>query len=69
VLTATALAMAATAAPVVPVAPPVTDLGAARAAQVEAARRYRASLEALLPLHEARGAVNLIDRRASPRVA
>ena len=37
-----------------PAAPPTTgELDAARAAQAEAARRYRESLDALLPLHEA----------------
>ena len=34
--------------------PAPTELEAARAAQAEAARRYRESLEALLPLQEAR---------------
>jgi hypothetical protein len=39
---------------VAPAAPPATgELEAARAAQAEAARRYRESLDALLPLHEA----------------
>ena len=37
-----------------PAAPPIAgELDAARAAQAEAARRYRESLDALLPLHEA----------------
>jgi hypothetical protein len=43
-----------TAAARAPAAPPATgELDAARAAQAEAARRYRESLDALLPLHEA----------------
>jgi hypothetical protein len=46
-LSALALAGAA------PVSPAATELEAARAAQVEAARRYRESLEALLPLQDA----------------
>jgi hypothetical protein len=37
-------------------APAAADLDAARAAQAEAARRYRESLDALLPLHEAAAA-------------
>jgi len=53
---------------VAPAAPPITgELEAARAAQAEAARRYRESLDALLPLHEAaeqRAAAEAERRRA-----
>jgi hypothetical protein len=44
-----------------------SDLDSARAAQAEAARRYRASLDALVPLHEAavaRAAADVERRRA-----
>lgn len=53
--------------PVVLLAQPGRELESARAAQVDAARRYRESLEALRPLHEAaaaRAAIELERRRA-----
>jgi hypothetical protein len=51
VLATLALAVAPSVGPAAPPAP--AELEAARAAQAEAARRYHASLDALLPLHEA----------------
>jgi hypothetical protein len=65
VLAILALAVAPAGGPAAPPAP--ADLDAARAAQAEAARRYRASLDALLPLHEAaeaRAAAEAARRRA-----
>jgi hypothetical protein len=66
-LTAAALTAAAPAT-VAPAAPSTAgELEAARAAQAEAARRYRESLDALLPLHEAaeqRAAAEAERRRA-----
>jgi hypothetical protein len=65
VLTILALAVAPPAGPAAPPAAPQLD--AARATQAEAARRYRASLDALLPLHEAaeaRAATEATRRRA-----
>ncbi len=61
----TALALVG-AAPAPPGSPAPTELEAARAAQAEAARHYRESLEALLPLQEAaveRAAADAVRRR------
>lgn len=67
-LVAATLTVALAAAPAAPAPPTATpELQAARAAQAEAARRYRASLDALLPLHEAaeaRAATEAERRRA-----